>query len=123
MNQPISRQLHGLADYSYIPLTLALPKLAGFEDEKTAVLLTKLIAGNVTLSTLFTRAEWGVFRLLPFKAHLALDVAVGTLALGAPWLLGFARNKAARNAFLALGVIGLTATALTRPEEMPAGQA
>jgi hypothetical protein len=79
MNQPISRQQHGLADYSYIPLTLALPKLAGFENEKNAVLLTRLIAGNVTLSTLFTRAEWGVFRVLPFKAHLALDALAAGL--------------------------------------------
>jgi hypothetical protein len=57
--------------------------------------------------------------MLPFKAHLALDVANGLLAAGAPWLFGIARHKAARNAFLFLGTFGLLAGGLPRPEEMP----
>lgn len=120
MNQPLSRQQHGFTDYTYLPLTLAMPKLAGFEHDKKAVALTQVLAGNVALSSLFTRAEWGGIKKMPFKAHLVLDVANGVLAAGAPWLFGFARNKPARNAFLLLGAFGLLAGLLTRPEEMPA---
>lgn len=123
MEKPISRRQHGFADYSYVPLTLALPKLAGFEQQKTAATLTKVIAGNVLLSTLFTRAEWGVFKKIPFKTHLTLDVAMGVLIAGAPWLFGFSRHKAARNAFLALGTTSLLAGTLTQPEEMPLDEA
>jgi hypothetical protein len=119
MNQPISRKQHGFTDYSYIPLALALPKLAGFEDENTAVTLTRVLAGNILTSSLFTRAEWGAFKKLPFKTHLLLDVGVGMLAASAPWLFGFADNKAARNSFLLLGAFGLAAGTLSRPEEMP----
>ncbi|UOQ50825.1 hypothetical protein [Hymenobacter cellulosivorans] len=122
MNQPLSRQQHGFTDYTYLPLTLAMPKLAGFEHDKKAVALTQVLAGNVGLSSLFTRAEWGGFKKMPFKAHLALDVANGVLAAGAPWLFGFARNRRARNAFLFLGAFGLLAGLLTRPEEMPASR-
>ncbi|UOQ70052.1 hypothetical protein [Hymenobacter cellulosilyticus] len=104
MNQPISRKQHGFTDFSYIPLALSMPKLAGFEHHKKAALLTQVLAGNVALSSLFTRAEWGGLKKMPFKAHLALDVANGVLAAGAPWLFGFARNKAARNGFLVLGL-------------------
>jgi len=120
MEKPISRRQHGFLDYSYVPLAFTMPKLAGFEDEKTAVTATRVIAGNVLLTTLFTRAEWGLFKELPFKTHLILDVAAGALTAGAPWLLGFAKNKAARNAFLLLGTVSMLAGSLSKPEEMPA---
>jgi len=119
MEKPISRQLHGVADLSYIPMVLALPKLAGFEDEKNAVTMTRVLAGNVLTVGLFTRAEWGVFKKIPFKTHLMLDIAAGVLAASAPWLLGFSKNKAARNAFLAIGAVEITAGLLSQPEEMP----
>jgi hypothetical protein len=119
MEKPISRRQHGFADYSYVPLTLALPKLAGFEHHKKAVLLTRVIAGNVLLSSIFTRAEWGIFKKIPFKTHLALDVAMGALVTGAPWLFGFSHHKAARNAFVAIGAVSVLAGSLTQPEEMP----
>jgi hypothetical protein len=123
MEKPISRFQHGFADYTYAPLALALPKLAGFEHQKKAVLLTKIISSNVLLTTLFTRAEWGVFKKIPFKTHLALDVAMGALIAGAPWLFGFSHDKAARNAFLAMGTVSLLAGTLTQPEEMPLDEA
>ena len=123
MEKPISRRQHGFADYTYVPLTLALPKLAGFEHQKKAVLLTKIISSNVLLSSLFTRAEWGVFKKIPFKTHLALDVAMGVFISGAPWLFGFSHHKAARNAFLALGATSLLAGTLTQADEMPPDEA
>jgi hypothetical protein len=122
MDKPISRIQHGFADYTYAPLALALPKLAGFEHQKKAVLLTKIISSNVLLTTLFTRAEWGVFKKIPFKTHLALDVAMGALIAGAPWLFGFSHHKNARNAFLAMGTVSLLAGSLTQADEMPANE-
>ncbi|MBC6613038.1 hypothetical protein H8B15_19100 [Hymenobacter sp. BT507] len=119
MQKPISRRQHGFTDYSYIPLALALPKLAGFEEEETAVTLTRVLAGNILTSSLFTRAEWGLFKKIPFKTHLVLDVAVAVVAASSPWLFGFSKNKAARNSFLALGAFGLMAGTLSKPEEMP----
>lgn len=118
MNQPISRKQHGFTDYSYIPLVASAPELVGFENEKTAATLCRVMSGTVLLSSLFTRAEWGAVRLMPYKAHLALDTLNGALALGAPWLFGFAKNTRARNTFLAIGAFGLMAGLLSKPEEM-----
>jgi len=119
VEKPISRRQHGFTDYSYVPLALTIPKLAGFEDEKKAVTLTRVLAANILVGSLFTRAEWGLFKVLPFKGHLVLDVAVGTLAASSPWLFGFAKNKAARNSFLLLAAFGILAGTLSKPEEMP----
>jgi hypothetical protein len=32
----------------------------------------------------FTRAEWDLFKNMPYKFHLALDIANGLIALSAP---------------------------------------
>ncbi|WP_151086367.1 hypothetical protein [Hymenobacter baengnokdamensis] len=120
MDQPISRRQHGFADYTYVPLVAAAPALAGFAAEKTAATLCYALSSSVLASSLFTRAEWGLVRVIPFKAHLAFDAVGAITTLTAPWLFGFAKNRKARNAFLVIGTINLLVGLLTRPEEMPA---
>ena len=119
MNQPISRVQHGFTDYAYIPLVASAPYLLGYKDNKTAATLSYVLSSNVLATSLFTRAEWGVFKVIPYKVHLALDVVAGLTALSAPWLFGFAKDPKARTAFLAAGAFGLLAGLLSKPEEMP----
>ena len=119
MNQPISRCQHGFADYSYVPLVAAAPSVVGFTKEKTATTLCYVLSSGVLASALFTRAEWGAIRVIPFKTHLMLDAVSSGAALVAPWMFGFAKNRKARNTFLAIGAVGLLASLLSKPEEMP----
>ena len=118
MEQPISRQQHGFIDYAYVPLVASAPEWVGFKDESTATNLTRLLSGSVLVATLLTRAEWGLVKLIPFKAHLLTDATVSALVMTAPWLAGFAQNTRARNTFLAIGAVGIMASLLTKPEEM-----
>ncbi len=120
MSKPISRRAHAFTDYSYAPLVASAPDLVGFTEEKTASTLCHVLSGTILVSSLFTRAEWGPIRVMPYKAHLAIDTVGGLTALTAPWLFGFAKNKKARNTFLAMGVFGLIAGLLSQPDEMPA---
>lgn len=119
MQQPISREQHGLVDYAYIPAVAAAPAALGFDRDDVPARLARLLSAGVLLSTLLTRAEWGVVRVIPFKVHLGMDAAVSALAVAAPWLFGFADDERARNTFVAVGLAGLVVGALTRPEEMP----
>lgn len=57
MEKPITRKQHGFTDYSYVPFVVAAPSLVGFEDEPTAVQLTRGRSGNILATSLFTRAE------------------------------------------------------------------
>lgn len=118
MNKPITRKAHGFTDYSYIPLALTSPILFDFEDEEKAKLVSKIQAGSILISSLFTRAEWGLFKVMPYKTHLLLDVATGAFSVAAPWLFGFSKNRKARNAFLLMGMFGISAGLLSKPEEM-----
>lgn len=119
MKKPISRQQHGFTDYSYVPLVAAAPTLVGFDDQPTAVALTRLLSGSILVTSFLTRAEWGLAKVIPFKGHLIADTAVGLFALSAPWLFGFAGHAKARNTFLVAGVFGIMAGMLSKPEEMP----
>jgi hypothetical protein len=118
MYQPISRKRHGIADYSYIPSVIAAPNLARFADDTTPARLSRAFAATSLANTFFTRAEWGVVKVLPYKAHLTVDAISGVAALAAPWMFGFSRDRRARNAFLAMGLTTLAVTLLSRPEEM-----
>ena len=118
MEKPISRKMHGGADYVYAALTAILPEAAGFEEEEKAKLLSRIISGGTLAYTLFTRAEWGLFKLIPFKTHLRTDFTAGIFTLAAPWIFKFSKNKKARNAFLAIGLTSVIASLLTEPEEI-----
>lgn len=122
MTKPISRQIHGLMDYSYAALVAAAPETVGFKDEETARDLCRAVGSAVFLASFFTRYELGAVRVIPFKAHLATDVAAGLFTLGAPWLFGFSRNRAARDTFVVAGAISVLAGLLTEPKEMGEGR-
>ena len=118
MKKLISRQTHAVMDYGYAALVSGSPEMMGFKDEETATALCRAVGGAVLASSLMTQYELGLLRVLPFKTHLALDVAAGLFTLGAPWLFGFSHNRAARNTFVAAGAISVAAGLLTEPREM-----
>ena len=88
MPRPIDSTLHGATDYTAgTLLTTAFPKLAGVEGTRAAKQIRTAGAIHAGYSTL-TDYPLGVLKVIPFKAHLALD-AVGALALAAtPFVTG-----------------------------------
>lgn len=118
MEKPITRQMHGFADLTYIPTVAVLPEVVGFKEETTAVNLCRALSGSLLANGLMTRAEWGLYKLIPFKAHLMSDIAVGLFTMSAPWLFGFSKNKKACCSFLAIGATNIMAGMLTKDEEM-----
>jgi hypothetical protein len=122
MWKPISKQTHGLIDYTYAALVPLLPELAGFSNIQSAKLLCRGLGAGALSYSLLTKARWGLIRVLPFKSHLLIDVSVSCLALAAPWLLSFSRHTAARNTLLLTGLSGLAAACLTAPSEKESSQ-
>jgi hypothetical protein len=86
--RPIDDTLHGATDYTVGTLLLtAFPKLAGIEGTESARQIRITGASHLAYSTL-TNYPLGVVKLIPFKAHLAID-ALGAIALGAtPFITG-----------------------------------
>lgn len=117
MTKPISKELHGAIDYSYSAIVPLLPEIVGLKGSPTASLLCRTLGGGALAYTVLTKAKWGLFKVLPFNAHLAIDLTVSAFALASPWLLAFAANKQARNTLVGVGLAGLTASILTQPDQ------
>jgi hypothetical protein len=114
VNNPlIPRPIHGIADYIYVPTMTAAPALFRFAHNRPAARLSYLVGSGVLASTVLTRAEWGMFKLMPYKAHLFLDFGAGLGVMAMPWLAGFARDRRARNTFLVMGAISVGASLLS----------
>jgi len=86
--RPIDSTLHGATDYSVgTLLTTAFPKLAGIEGTRAAKQIRIAGAAHASYSTL-TDYPLGIVKLIPYKAHLAID-ALGAVALAAtPFVTG-----------------------------------
>lgn len=107
MSIGIKRSQHGLADFAYAPLVWMAPRIAGFQQLTHANVACKAAAAGALTYALLTDAEWGAAKLLPYKAHLAIDFAVGAASFAAPWVLGVQHHKGARNTFLLMGAVSL----------------
>lgn len=113
----LSRQQHGAVDYIAAPLISIAPEIAGFKREEVATDLCRVIGSASFLSAFMTRAEWGGLKLVPFKTHCLIDIAVGVFSASAPWLFGFSKNKKARATFLAIGALATLAGALSQQND------
>jgi hypothetical protein len=114
--RPVDATLHGVVDYNAGALLLtAFPKLANIEGTRAARQIRTAGAIHLGYSTL-TDYPLGVVRLLPFRAHLALD-AVGALALAAtPFVTGqFMKGPRQWVPHVALCMFELASLAITDP--------
>lgn len=86
----ISSKMHGMLDYGMGLLLMASPWLFGFSDVMTARWVAVGFGVMTILYSVFTRYELGIWRMIPFRIHLWLDVMSGVVLLAAPWFFGFA---------------------------------
>lgn len=86
--RPIDSTLHGFTDYSVgATLLTVFPRLANIEGTESARQIRIAGATHASYSTL-TDYPLGIVKLIPYRAHLAIDAA-GALALAAtPFVTG-----------------------------------
>jgi hypothetical protein len=116
MPRPVDSTLHGVVDYSAGAFLLsAFPKVAGIEGTRSARQIRTAAAIHAGYSTV-TDYPLGIVKLLPFKAHLALD-ALGALALAAtPFVTGqFKKGRDHWVPQVALCAFELASLAMTDP--------
>ena len=85
----LSRRAHGALDYIVGIALIAAPKLFNFEGGIEAQIPFYLGIATIVYS-LLTDYEMGLIKVLPFRAHLTLDVMSGLFLAASPWLFGFA---------------------------------
>jgi hypothetical protein len=85
----ISTRTHGAIDYVTGAGLLAAPALLGISDEPAASRLLRGAGLAAIGYSLLTDYEFGLVRVIPVPAHLAMDAASGVLLAASPWLFGF----------------------------------
>ena len=100
-----------MLDYATAGATAALAPMLGFS--RPAARTAELWAAGYGVLSALTNYPLALKRALPFKAHGALDAMMAPIIPALPWLLGFARDRKARNFFLGLAAITVVVTALT----------
>ncbi len=95
----ITKNKHGVLDYSYVPVVLAAPKFANFEEDKWAATICRAAATIVLGYSLLTDAKWGAIKIIPYKTHATLDLAVGIATLATAGLLKRSHGRRAPRFF------------------------
>jgi hypothetical protein len=114
--RPVDSTLHGVVDYTAgASLMTFLPKVAGVEGTRSASQMRAAGAFHAAYST-FTRYPLGIVKLIPFRAHLALD-ALGALAVAAlPFVTGqYREGRDQWVPHVALATFELASLAITDP--------
>jgi hypothetical protein len=111
MKKPISPRLHGALDYATAATAAVIPWLSRMSPSATRTAETW--AASYAALSAFTDYPLALRREVPFEAHGTVDKALGLVIPALPWLLGFARDRRARNFFMALAGVSILVTALT----------
>ena len=86
----VTKTIHAWLDYPVAFALVTLPFLLGLgADQPLALAISPIIGIAAFLLTVFTDHDLGVIRILPYRLHLAVDLAVGLLFLAIPFALNF----------------------------------
>jgi hypothetical protein len=108
----ISRRAHGILDYVVGIILILAPRILGFDNGGAEARVPMILGFAAIIYSLVTRYELGLFKLLPFRLHLMLDVASGILLALSPWLFGFSDRVWVPH--VVLGLFEIAAVAMTR---------
>lgn len=112
----VTKSIHAYLDYPVAFALLILPFVLGLGETAPLALYLSVATGAAALAlTIFTDHHLGLVRILPYRLHLAVDLAVGLVFLAAPFALGFGGIDAAY--YLLNGAAVVTVIALSKPEE------
>lgn len=111
----VTKTMHAYLDYPVALSLIVLPFVLGIGVTNPAARWLAVGTGVAALIlTVFTDHALGVFRLLPYGFHLAVDALVGVVFIAAPLALGFEGLDAIYYWVNAVAV--LTVCSLHKPE-------
>lgn len=107
----IPTKVHGLLDYLFGILLVAMPWLLKIGDNNAETLVF-VIAGVVTIIySMYTNYELGAWPYLSMSTHLVIDTIQAIVLAASPWIFGFADDMYIP--YVAAGVLELLVVTLS----------
>lgn len=111
----ITKEIHAYLDYPVAFSLMAMPFLLGLGAVNPLAFWLSFATGIAAFAlTVLTDHHLGIFRVLPYSFHLAVDGAVGLVFIAAPILLGFSGIEFWY--YTVLGLTVLVVVGLHKPE-------
>jgi hypothetical protein len=86
----VTKTVHAFLDYPVALSLMAMPFVLGLGNANPLALWLSAVTGIAAfVLTLLTDHKTGVFRVLPYRLHVAVDRTVGLVFAAAPFVLGF----------------------------------
>jgi hypothetical protein len=118
----IPTKAHGAVDMATGPALIAAPTLLRMNGNTGATIPPRIVGAAATVYALLTDYEFGLKRVLPMRAHLALDAVAGIALAATPFLTG-ASKKGVRHwlphAIIGANEVVLALTTKDRPPRAP----
>jgi hypothetical protein len=112
----VTKTIHAWLDYPVALAIIALPFLLGLgASHPLALAVSPIVGVAALLLTVCTDHHLGIVRVLPYRLHLAVDLAVGVLFLILPLVLGFTGLDAVF--YLLNGAAVVAVIGLSKPED------
>ncbi len=112
----ITKEIHAYLDYPVAIGLIIMPLMLGLGAINPLSLWLSVATGFAAfLLTVLTDHHLGLFRVLSYKLHLAVDLLVGLVFLAAPSLLGFSGIEALY--YWVLGGTVLVVVGLHKPSD------
>jgi hypothetical protein len=104
--QFLTPNFHGMLDYAAAGGLIVFPFLLNLGAESAIALWLSVAAGIGLIGySLLTDYPYSFFSVIPFGAHLALDVTAGLAFIVAPFVLGFSAVTAIYYMVMGAGVL------------------
>ena len=97
-----STKTHSFLDYLFSAFLIFSPWLLGFGEAKAETLTPVIIGMLIVCYSFFTDYEGGMYRRLPYNAHLTFDLILGAILASSPWLFNF--NEKVFKPHLGMGI-------------------
>ncbi|SMO94114.1 SPW repeat domain-containing protein [Ruegeria faecimaris] len=86
----VTRNIHAYLDYPVAIALMALPFVLGLGQSNPMALWLSVVTGIAAfVLTVLTDHHLGIWKVLPYRVHLGVDLLVGVVFLAAPSLFGF----------------------------------
>ena len=114
----ITKEIHAYLDYPVAILLMVAPFVLGLGASHPLAFWLSVVTGVAAfLLTLLTDHHLGLWRVIPYSGHLAVDAMVGVAFVAAPFVLGFAGLDSWY--YWALGATVLVVVSAHQPDGTP----